>query len=196
MYPLNKHNHSTTSHMRLSDNGLITVPSNTPLRRVAIEDIIFPNQNLSGNAKLSMLGYHPTNNLMTSPDKLKPLKNYTPLMKSSQTLPAGLTSKGGGLYPFWKDSLKKNYRKLWLPTQTDLQGLALNSSSLYSTDLGVNLELYQKRQIQSKPFRMTSYQSSQSLPLDTTAHEIIKTRKIRIYPTKNQQKPTKKTTKS
>ena len=133
--------------------------------------------------------YHPQNKKMTLEDKSSLCGKGIPNTVSSRMLGVDLISKEKVFLPYWTLSVEEKSKKLWLPTETDSQGLDLNLSngslkkmvgnSWYST-----MFLNPLKQSLSQTL-CPSYTFS---PVDFTALEstAVRSRKIRIYPSKEQ----------
>ena len=174
--------------MKLLDCGQTKIKSNTKQPKEGIEGIISQNKMITNEEVLSTPESLPINNQKIFQDKLKNLKVNIQTTKSSKILEVGLISKEKGLKPFWNPSLTTKSKKLWLPQQTDLQDLGSTYSNLFLKNTNANLKFYQtKKMTQLKPFQMISAQSLQYLAPDTMDNEVIKTRKVRVYPNKKQQ---------
>lgn len=180
-----------TSHTKHSDNGLLKDILNLNKHKEDIEDIISIFKTLTNEEKSHIQEFLQINNLKNYKHKLNLLKNNIQIMKLLKILDLESTLKEEVLKPFWKGSLKEKYKKLWFPIETDLQDVDLNSSNLYLNGLNANSQLYQKKnQTSTETLLMTSFQLSQFTHLDTMEVEkekkLIKSRKIRILPTKFQ----------
>ena len=113
-------------------------------------------------------------------------------MKLLQTLEVDLTSRGKVLTPFWNQHIKEKSKRLWLPTKTDCVDLDQN---LLKTPLlnAVKVESWYSTIVNhhhTKNLPQTSYPFLQfSQPVQTDCESTkIKSRKIRIFPTKKQKK--------
>lgn len=107
--------------------------------------------------------------------------------RSFQILVLELILKGEELKPFWNSQIADYSRKLWLPTETDYVELDttylsgyLNKTELNSSSSMTNLE----HQIKSLPTTLSK--SSTFLVPEVMDQEVIKTRKIKLFPTKQQ----------
>ena len=128
------------------------------------------------------------NRKMTLLGKSKKCKNSTPMLKSSKTSVVDLTSKEKDLLPYWTDYSKGISSTLWLPTVTALQDLDLNSLNNLSTKMvgksWFSMKIWENPKSPNLlktylPSFITSHASS-------TVEEVIKAKKIRIYPSSQQ----------
>ena len=98
-----------------------------------------------------------------------------------------MTDKERDLKPFWNEQCEEISSKLWLPIETDWQDLATNlSASLLN--LMVDNSWFSVR-ILSLPLRnlpKTCSISSMYFPVECMDSEIIKSRSVKLYPTKPQ----------
>ena len=134
---------------------------------------------------------HLVNKLETYKDRLLRSKKPIPPLKLSKTLDQDSISRERVSSPFWTKSLEETYKKLWLPTETDLQDLDTKCFYSCSTDLECPSKSYQmktsKSLLQSWP--RTSFQSLRFSQPDTTDQDPIQfCRKIRFYPNNEQKK--------
>lgn len=98
-----------------------------------------------------------------------------------------LITTGKELKPFWNDFSKEISSRLWLPTETDSQGLGQNLLNYYSKVMeGNSWFSLSKRNNQNKNLQSTYLQSS--MYSHVKCIEVINTKKIRIKPTKPQAK--------
>jgi len=132
-------------------------------------------------------------------DKLSSSEISILLTKSSKILDRVSTLKEKVLTPFWTQQSKETSQRLWLPTKTDCVDSVLNSWRESSTPVQEKSWFsITKRRPQKKNSQQTSFQLSQySLPdcMDSEvinskskSKEPLKTLKIRLFPTKEQQK--------
>jgi len=101
-----------------------------------------------------------------------------------------LIGKEKVLKPFWNSHCQEISQKLWSPTGIDYVDLRLNYLSLSSNSTTLGSSFLIKKQINpligNSP--TTSFLSSMSIPVDPWVKEGIRTRKVRLYPTAQQQK--------
>ena len=120
--------------------------------------------------------------------------NCTRITQLFQISVVDLTIKDKDLLPFWNESVEEKSQKLWLPIKTDCVDLALNSLQKF-VRFSVQDSWFSMRFHcpQNKNLYKTCLQFLQSSPVEFTASEntVIKSRKIRIYPTKTQEKTLK-----
>ncbi len=128
------------------------------------------------------------NKKMICKDKLSSLKLLIQRMKLSQTLAQELILKEEGLEKFWNKFSKTISKRLGLPIKTDSQDLDLKylngfskSSILSSWSCPTG-----KTEKKTKNLQKTLCLLSQHLQPDIMEEEVIKTRKIRIFPTETQ----------
>ena len=150
-----------------------TSPKKEDEEKLSIAEFLHPNKSQIFKTRLN-----------TCPKNIK-------ITKLSLISGQASTSKGKGLIPFWIPSLVKISKKLWFPQKTDF----LDSGSKCSKTFSLNsvpcskLILAKNLKVKNKNLQKISFQSLQfSLP-DITVPEnmkLLKTRKIRIYPTKKQ----------
>jgi putative transposase len=104
------------------------------------------------------------------------------------------TTKGKGLKPYWNEQAKEISSQLWLPTKTVLQDLALNSSSISLPSMGVNswysMTMFRNPTPSGNLQKICSQSSVSSLIASTVSEEIqvVKCKKIRVFPTTEQKK--------
>lgn len=127
---------------------------------------------------------------------------------SLKTLEVVLTSRGKDLKPFWNTQSKAKSKKWWLPTKTDyvVSDLTSLNGSLKSFPMGKSWFSTKVTIPQNKSSLQTFYQSSTCSRLESTDLEnikpkskknsktkdtsrlILRSRTVRIYPTKIQKK--------
>ena len=132
-----------------------------------------------------MPGSQVPNKKKISNDKSTYLKQLIQNMKLSQILDQELTLKEKGLERFWNKFSQVISKKLPLPIKTDLQYLDLTylNGFVINTVLNSWSCLTPKIKNENKNLQKILCLLSQSLQQDTMEAEVIKTRKIRIYPT-------------
>lgn len=148
------------------------------------------------NNKFATLECLPKNKWTTLNDK-KIFSNPDTLIVSwLQTSVQGLTGNVKVLKPFWNKQCLEHSKKLWLPTETDCVGL--HSSSLSSSSKCIQSNLLFSTTTTRNPQTMNSQKTSCQLSTSTVADKwekedtLVRTRKIKIYPTKKQKKTLKK----
>ena len=147
------------------------------------------SSNLKIPKKLSIVESHRLNKNRIYEDRSSPCKKNTQATKSSKTSAAVSTSKEKDLSPFYNKSSKEMFQKLWLAPVTDFADLTLNSLNGFCSDSDVgSYALTSKREYPTnKNYLKTFYQSSLFSRQDITEEEnILKARKIRIYPEADQ----------
>lgn len=167
--------------------------SKQPGRKVVTEGTgtqsLLLNQEATKRNVSSMLGSLPSSKKTTFKDRLMFFKKPIPPLKLSKTLVQESISKEQDSSPFWTTSLEETYRKLWLPTETDLLDLDLSSSSSCSKDMESPLpycQILTSKNLLTN-WQKTSFQSLRFSQPDTTDLDPIRfCRKIRFYPTKEQ----------
>ena len=128
-------------------------------------------------------------------DKSISLRKNIPIMKLSQILDRDLTSNEKASEKYWNNYSKKISKKLWLPPQIDFQGLEQTTSLPgYLSNLGPNLQfsITENVRVLKKNSQKTLWKLLPSSQPDIMGEENIKTRKIRIYPNKEQRELLKK----
>lgn len=163
-------------------------------RKAVIEGTSIPSQTSllppckTKNAS-SMQGCLRPNKSQTFRDKLMCCRKPIPPLRLSKTLDQASISKGEDSSPFWTTSLEETYRMLWLPTETDLQGLdsTCSNSSLIASECPLrSCQMMTSKSLQQS-WPMTSYRSLRFSQPDTMDLGPIKfCRKIRFYPNKEQ----------
>ena len=116
-------------------------------------------------------------------------KQSTRKRKLSETLGAGLTSNAKVCVPYWDEFCAETSSKLWLPIETGLQDLG-STYSVTSLSKMVENSWFSAKALQpkKKSFAMTFSPYSTTLAVECTAKEVIRARKIRLYPTNEQEK--------
>ena len=143
--------------------------------------------------KLPTVEFLPKNKWTTLKDKKTFSKTTTLATTWLQMLAPDLIGKEKALKPFWTKQTKEMSQKLWLPTETDFVDLRLNSLSTSSkstmSNLLLSMKILNRNQPLTKNFQTISSPSSTSTPVEKwDAEDILKTKRIRIYPNKNQKK--------
>ena len=181
-----RHKNSLKSLTKHSEDGVNKNFCNSKQLQEDIEDISsLPMK----NAKLSTQEFQVLNKKMISKGKQNSYKDNSHIMKSSKTSEVVSTSNEKDLSPFYKESSKKMFQDLWLPQLIDYPDLTLNSLNGFFNTLGVKSFVLTKKDFNrpNKNCQKTSCQSLQSLRQDTMEKEnIMATRKIRFFPTKEQ----------
>ena len=128
-------------------------------------------------------------NETTSPDKSSICGKDTPTQKSSKTSVPGSTSSAKDCGPYWNERCAELSSRLWLPTETVLQGLEVrSSSSFFSSPVDNSWFLTKFHSLLSRSLQPTCLPSCTCSPADCTDCEStrLKSRKIRIYPSQTQ----------
>ena len=188
MYLQNKHLKSSMSQNKLLGDGRKKVKLKLKKPMVDIEDTKLSSP-IKKELNLSMQEFPVGNKVMISKDKLNSSKTNIKDMKLSLISEVELISKEKDLNPFWNSYSKKMSQKLWLPTLIDGVDSDLSSSSGCFTNMEHNSFLFQKNKINQKQknYPKISCQSLLSSQQGTMVKENITfSRKIRIYPNKNQ----------
>jgi len=166
--------------------------SNISQPKEVTEDTVSPIQTMNVKTfplkKSSTLVFHLKNNKEISIDRSNFLKPDTQDISLSLTLEAELTSKEKGLNPFWRESSRELSKKLWLPKETDSQGLDLTYLNGFSHN--ITHSSFQIKPVQKispkQSSQTTSWRSSLYSVPDTMVKESTRySRKIRIYPTES-----------
>ena len=142
----------------------------------------------------SMQEYQAKNKKKISKDKLSCLNRLFLHMKSSQTLDQELILKDEDLKEFWKKFSNVMSAKLPSPIRIDYRDSAMNYLNGFSRGLVQKSWSYptKKAKATTTSFPKILSQLSVALQKNTMGEEIIKTRKIRIFPKKNQRSLFKK----
>ena len=94
------------------------------------------------------------------------------------------TSKEKDLIPFWNAQCAELTSRLWLPTETDLRDLDMNSFDLLSSQMVENSWFYQKTHSATKSNLLkTCSISYTSSVVECTDLEITKSKLLKLYPT-------------
>lgn len=132
------------------------------------------------------------NRKMIFAGKLSSCERNTPMQKSSKISAVGLTSKEKGLKPFWNERCSEISSKLWLPTKTGLQDSDSISSDTLSKevveDSWFSAKLYTAQKTNSPKTCSISFTSSAA---ECTDLEIIKSKSVKLYLSKQQKKTVK-----
>lgn len=136
------------------------------------------------------VGCQVKSNEMILKGKLKGCKGSTKKPKLSETLVLDLTSKEKDCKPYWNDLCKEISSKLWLPIEINLQDSDLTLlSSLPGKMVGKSwFSTISYKQVKKQSLPKTYLQSFITSPAKCMGEEVIRSRKIRIYPTANQRK--------
>ena len=132
-----------------------------------------------------------TNKKMISKDKLVTCESVIRKQKLLKTSVVELTTKEKALTRYWNDSCQAKSSHLWLPTKTALQDLEQNLSSSSLSKTMANSWFSTKLNIlPKKNLRMTCSTSFTSSLVECMDSEstVVKSKKIRIYPNKEQRK--------
>ena len=124
-------------------------------------------------------------NETTSPDKSSICGKDTQTQKSSRTSVPGSTSSAKDCGPYWNERCAELSSRLWLPTETVLQGLEVrSSSSSFNSPVDNSWFRAEFHSLPSRSSRPTCLPSFTSSLVDCTDSEStrLKSRKIRIYP--------------
>ena len=136
------------------------------------------------------------NKKMILKDKLNLCAKNTLKQKSSKISAQELISKGKGCFPFWNPQLMEISSKLWLPIETGLPDSELISSNGLLKEETAENSWFSSKLIypQNKSLLQTCLQSSMYSHAGCTDLEVIKTKLLRISPTKEQKKTFKEWT--
>jgi len=194
---LNNFQSLSGSHNKLCYNGLTMESCKSKRLTEGTEGMSTPTSHMLPRIEapkgknIFMLESHQQSNRRTFKDKLLFCKPVIQHMKLSKTLDQASISEEGVLCPFWKESLKETYQKLWLPIETDLQDLDSNCSSTSLQGLECPLKCCQmmiSKSLTQSSLR-TSYRSLRFSQPDTTVPEPTLTcKKIRFYPNLEQKR--------
>lgn len=123
-----------------------------------------------------------------SKTKLNSLRKNIQPTKLLKTLEAELTTKDRVLSPFWNNYSKAVSKKLWCPQVIDFHDSVRNSSLGYlnSSEQGLQSSIGNALNPLRKNYQATSWKLLRSSQPDTTGVDHIRSRKIRIYPTREQ----------
>ena len=157
----------------------------SPLTQDKDCSMLKPICNLTDNLMSSVIAESVLpNKEMTLLGKSKKCKNSIPRLKSSKTSVVDLTSKEKDLMPYWTDYSKVISSTLWLPTVTALQDLDLNSLNILSNKMvgksWFSIKIWENPKNQNLP--KTYWPSFITSLAPSMVEEVIKAKKIRIYP--------------
>lgn len=128
-------------------------------------------------------------NKWTTLDDKRIFSEHNSLITSwCQTLLLGSIGKERVFKPFWNDQCRDISKSLLLPTKTDCVVSPLTSSdlSLRKTGLTSSSSMMIPTSLPNKNSVMTSFLSSMSTPVKPWKKDVIRTRKVRLYPTQIQ----------
>lgn len=194
MSPPKKRVNSTKSHLKPLENGPREEKSNLSSQKEVTEDIILQTRRKQEQDPLSIPESRQESKKPISNDSQIILDTNIQLTKLSKTLEAELTTRGRDSAGYWTPYSNEISKRLWsshtidssVSEQTTSYG-CLNSSTQSSSLCNIaNIELHQKNS------QTTLWKLSPSSPPDTTDDEIVRTRKIKIYPTTEQREYFKK----
>jgi len=160
------------------------------------EDIMLQSSldKVSIQSVLHTAEYHHQSKKTTLKDKSNLCGNDSLIMKLSETLGVDSTITVKGLNPYWEESLTEKSLKLWLPTETVLQGLGMNLSNTSFSKTVENSwfsvkklstpqkESLQKTYLQSCMSSLVECMDLEGMSLKSS----LKSKKIRFYPTNEQ----------
>ena len=132
-----------------------------------------------------------TNKKTTLQDKSIICAKTSQKQKLSRTLVQDSIIEERVLKPYWNDYCEETSSQLWSPTKTVLQDLDMNLSNIWSSKtlekswFSTNLIAVQKKSLPKIFLQFSQFFHVECMDSDDT---IPKSKKIRIYPTKNQQK--------
>jgi len=151
--------------------------------------------NYRQDKKLYMLEYHLKSKKMILSDKQIFSSRNILITTWLQTSVQGLIGKEKGFKPFWNLQCLENSKKLWLPIEIGSVVSRLNSSNLSSPKqkLESSFSIQKMENHQNKNSQMMYCPSFTSTPVENSekGDTGIRVRKIRMYPTKKQQKKLK-----
>lgn len=133
--------------------------------------------------------FHLQSKKMIYKDKLNTCKQDIPEQKLSKISDQASTTKEEVLKPYWSDQCKEKSLNLWLPTKTVLQDLESISSDKFLSSMVENSWFSTKFYCpQNLNLQKIYAQSSMSFHVDYMDYENTKivSRRIRVYPTKEQ----------
>ena len=139
--------------------------------------------------KFAMLEYRLDTKKMIYKDKLLSYKKSSPIMKLFMILVQELIGNEKVLKPFWNNQCLEISQSLWLPTETDyvVSDMTLLNSSWKKMELNSHYVIKATSNHTNQNLPMMSCQLSMTTQCDNSEEEdIIRTRKIKIYPNKIQ----------
>ncbi len=179
----------TKSAQKLLDTGQIMEKSSLLELKEDIDDTKYPSQ-LTKDTSISMRESLQKNKKKTLSDKSNISGGNILITKLSKILEADLISKDKASEQYWNSYSKEISKKLLFPHQIDLAALEQENFSVgFSSTSEPSLRYLKTRttQILSKNSPKTYWKLLQSSQPDITGEESIKiTRKVRIYPNKEQ----------
>lgn len=187
--PLNNSQKSLESPKKPCGCGASRAKSKQPLPKEDTEGTVSKKSLRRPKETSSMLESHQQNNKKIWKDKLPCCNLNTLTMKLSPTLDQESTLRGKDCKPFWNSRFEDVYRQLWWPTETGLPDLPSNSLNSSSNNITLHWKSCQAKIMnnQSTNLPKTSWLSLQFSPPVTTAPEnTMFSRKLRIYPNKEQ----------
>lgn len=122
--------------------------------------------------------------------KLNLLKNNIQITKLKRILEAELIGKEKNLNGYWNNYSKEISKVLWFPQKIDLAESELTYLNGFSRDS--EQSSYQLKMMKQTNLPMTSWKSLQYSVQDIMEDEIIKSKRIRFYPNREQKKLFKK----
>ena len=181
-----RHKIISRSQIKPFEDGQMNIVSNSGSQMEGIEDTSYLPKT---KPKSSTVESPPTNKSQISGTKLNSCKNGIRTMKSSTTSQAASTLREKDFSPFYNESSKTMFQKLWLAPTIDSPDLTMNSLNgfLNNSDVSSFVLTEDKENLKNRNYLKTLWQSLQSLLPDPIENEdIIATRKIRIFPNEKQ----------
>lgn len=182
--------------MTRCEDGLKQKKSKFKKQKVVIDDIIsiLKKHNLTLANQLYIQEFLQKNNKQNLSIKLNLCKKNSQNIQSFQILDLDSTKTEKDLMPFWTSFSQIISNKLWLPQKIDSQDLISNCSKTFLINSMPRSQVYLNRNIdlKNKNYQKILCQLSLSSQQDIMEEEVIKkeiilkTRKIRIYPTTKQ----------
>ena len=197
MLPLKKHQNSFACQKRVYGTGPTTEKSNIPKQKEVIEDTSLnqpiqtqPTNLIKDNQsrKSSTVEFRLENNPTISTDKKISSSTNIQNTMSSKTSVQESTGKEEASKGFWKASSMEKSKKLWLPTETALQGSDTHclNGFLKSMEQTSFVSMMRSHHPQIESCKKISCRSSHSLQPNTIDGSIQKDqsycRKTRFYP--------------